>query len=346
MDDGIAHLGAIIAAHLREWDTAPAFVELAIFESDDAAVIAGAIDAFCRRHLGAGVAGGLFHQSSIGSVTGVTLADGRRVVIKVHQPERTTAFLAEIVRVQSHLAERGIFAAAVVVGPLPLGRGHAIVERYIEVGATADAHRPQIRRALARSLRAIVTTCEPLVPSTSLGAALFNSTGATLWPVPHSRLFDFDATARGAEWIDEIAARARARMAPAGQRVIGHSDWRQEHVRLVGDEPVAAFDWDSLCCQFEPALLGSVAHGFCADWSRSDHQQAPTLAEARAFIADYEAVRQAPFSAAERQLCAAAFAYACAYTARCGHALGGDQRDRPGTFAHLLWTERANLLEA
>jgi hypothetical protein len=36
MDGGVAHLGSIIAAHLREW----AFVELSIFESDDARVIA------------------------------------------------------------------------------------------------------------------------------------------------------------------------------------------------------------------------------------------------------------------------------------------------------------------
>ncbi len=52
MDDGVAHLGSIVA-HLREWDTSPAYVELAIFESDDARVIAAAIDAFCARHLGA-----------------------------------------------------------------------------------------------------------------------------------------------------------------------------------------------------------------------------------------------------------------------------------------------------
>jgi hypothetical protein len=129
-------------------------------------------------------------------------------------------------------------------------------------------------------------------------------------------------------------------MAPAGRRVIGHGDWRQEHVRFVGDEPVAAFDWDSLCCEHEPALLGSVAHGFCADWSRNDHRQAPTIEEARAFIADYEAARQPRFTAAERRLCAACFAYSCAYTARCGHAPGGDQREQSGSFQHLLWTER------
>jgi phosphotransferase family enzyme len=344
MADGVAHLASIIAAHLREWDTTTAFVEQAIFASEDARTIAAAIDAFCRRHLGAHVVGGLFNQSSIGSVTGAALSDGRKVVIKTHQPARTRRFVAEIVRIQSYLADREMFAPKVLAGPLPLGHGWAVVENYIEIGVTADAHRPEIRRALARTLRTIITTCAPLVASTSLGSGLLASPGAALWPTPHSKLFDFEATARGAEWIDDVARRARERVVPAGPRVIGHSDWRQEHLRFVGEQPVAAFDWDSLCCQYEAELLGTVAHAFCADWSRADHRQAPTLAEARAFISEYEAARESPFSAAERRLCAAAFAYSCAYTARCGHALGKDERDRVGTFAHLVWTERENLL--
>jgi aminoglycoside phosphotransferase (APT) family kinase protein len=144
---------------------------------------------------------------------------------------------------------------------------------------------------------------------------------------------------------DEIAAPARERIAPAGRRVIGHGDWRQEHVRFVGDEPVVAFDWDSLCCGYEPALLGAVAHGFRADWSVAGRRQAPTLDEARAFKRDYEAARGQEFSAEERRLCGASFAYACAYTARCGYAGGGDAREQPGTFQNLLWSERANLLD-
>jgi hypothetical protein len=54
--------------------------------------------------------------------------------------------------------------------------------------------------------------------------------------------------------------------------------------------------------------------------------------------------RGALFSVAERQLCGAAFAYSCAYTARCGHALGNDERCKKGTFQHLLWHEREALL--
>jgi hypothetical protein len=182
------------------------------------------------------------------------------------------------------------------------------------------------------------------VPSTLLQPALLAPAPGTLWPTPHSKLFDFASTSHGAEWIDEVAALAREQMIPAGRRVIGHGDWRQEHVRFIGNEPVVAFDWDSLCCELEPALLGIVAHGFCADWSRSDRRQAPTVEEARAFKSDYEGARGTAFSTDERRLCGASFAYACAYTARCAHSGGADQRATPGTFQHLVWNERAKLL--
>jgi hypothetical protein len=341
---GIDHLASIVAVHLCEWDTSPAFVELAIFQCDNALTIAEAVNSFCQHNLGASVARGLFYQSSIGSVSGVVLEDGRSVVIKAHQPQRSRQFLAEIVRIQSYLSERGVLATRVLAGPLPLGRGLAIAEAFSDIGAQADAHRPEIRRALARGLHTVVQTCNPLVETTSLLPELLAPDGEALWPTPHSKLFDFAATSSGAEWIDEIAAAAREQMNHAGRCVIGHGDWRQEHVRFTGNEPVAAFDWDSLTCEYEPALLGSVTHGFCADWSCVSRRQAPTLEEARAFKCDYEEARGATFSAEERRLCGASFAYACAYSARCAHAVGQDERQTSGTFQNLVWTERANLL--
>jgi hypothetical protein len=63
MANAVTDLAAIIAAHLREWDGLPAFVELAIFETGDPPLIAQAIDAFCVRQLGADVARALFYQS-------------------------------------------------------------------------------------------------------------------------------------------------------------------------------------------------------------------------------------------------------------------------------------------
>ena len=342
---GIDHLASIIAAHLLEWDTSPAFVELAIFACDDAPAIAETVNSFCVQNLGAPVARGLFHQSSIGSVTGVTLEDGCSVVIKAHQPERSRQFLQEIVRIQSYLSDNSGLAPRVLAGPLPLGQGLAIVEVFADIGVKADAHRPEIRCALAGGLHGLVEMCDSFVKTTSLGPGVLASAGDALWPTPHSKLFDFVATSRGAEWIDEIAALAHERMIPVGRRVIGHGDWRQEHVRFLGNAPVVAFDWDSLCYEHEPALLGTVTHGFCADWSCTDHRQAPTLDEARAFIRNYEEARGKMFSTDERRLCGACFAYACAYTARCGHAGGKDEREMPGTFQHLAWNERISLLD-
>ena len=344
MTDGIDHLATVITAHLREWEGSPAHVELAVFGTDHAPAIAAALDAFCTQHLGAPIARGLFHQSSIGSVTAVALRDERAVVIKAHQPERSRDLLAEVVRVQTYLADRGVLATRVLAGPLPLARGLAIVEAFSDGGAKADPHRPEIRAALAAGLHAIVRTCEPLVATTSLPPTLLGTAGDALWPTPHSKLFDFAATARGAEWIDALARRARARMLPAGRRVIGHSDWRREHVLFRRDTPVLAYDWDSLCCEEEPALVGAAAHAFCADWSET-RRQAPTLEEAHAFIADYAQARGRPFTADERRLAGACLTYATAYTARCTHAMSGDRREAPGGFQHLLWHEGERLLE-
>jgi hypothetical protein len=345
MNTAVDQLADVIAAHLREWEPSPAFVELAIFESAGARSIAGILDAFCLRHLGSAVGGGLFHQSSIGSVTGVVLEDGRSVVIKAHQPDRSREFLAEIVRLQSYLTERRIFATKVIAGPLPIGRGWAVVEEFADVGSRADAHRPEIRSALAAGLHAIIRACDPFVETTSLGPSLLASSGDALWPTPHSKLFDFAATAKGAEWIDEVAARARERMNPVGKSVIGHGDWRAEHVRFLDSMPVVAFDWDSLCREREPALIGAVAHGFCADWSKGDNRQAPSLDEMRIFIRDYERARGKMFSAEEQRLCVACLAFASAYTARCSHAVGGDERETPGTFQHLVWSERVSFFD-
>src|SRR5439155_24001203 len=137
----------VVSQHLREWGEAPAWVELAVFGSDEPRAIAEEIDRFCRRELGAGVARGMFHQSSIGCVSGLELDDGRRVVVKGHQPERSVEWLREVVRVQMHLASRGLYATAVCGGPATLGRAHGIVEAFVEGGATRDAHEPAGGRA-------------------------------------------------------------------------------------------------------------------------------------------------------------------------------------------------------
>jgi hypothetical protein len=139
--------------------------------------------------------------------------------------------------------------------------------------------------------------------------------------MPHDGRFDFARTAGGAEWIDAIAARARrARDRGVGDVVVGHTDWRVENMRFSDGAVSAVYDWDSLAIQREPVLAGGVAHLFTSDFGAGPGWvQRPTLAEALAFVADYEAARGAPFDDDERAVARAALVYAMAYTARCEH---------------------------
>ena len=337
-------LADVVAAHLAEWDTA--FVELAIFGHQDPARISAALDDLCSEAFGSRVAGALFYQSSVTAVAGLELRDGRRVVVKAHQPDQPSSTLAELAHMQARVAEASGLAPRPLAGPLPFANGFATVEEHDERGASADAHDPDVRRAIAASLHDVVELLAPLAARSRLPRhLLFARAGNDLWPRPHSRLFDFEATRAGAEEIDALAAAARAALSPHGRAVLGHGDWRVEHLRFAGGRVVLAYDWQSICRTEEAALVGFAAHAFCADWSGSDPRQAPSLEEARAFVADYERARGAPFDREERSLCGAAFAYSVAYTARCGHAGGYDGRGTPGTFRHLLVAHGAELLK-
>src|SRR5262245_4306530 len=182
------------------------------------------VDAFCRDRVGSSIAGVRFCAASVGWVLGATLVDGREIVIKVHQPTTTIEQLREVVRLRTHLTVHG--APPVLAGPWPLGRGHAVVEPYVELGCWRDPHEPAIRRSLARGLAAIVDALRPFASMTSLAPMLLLPDGE-LWPTPHSRLFDFGRTALGAEWIDDVARAARD-VPMVGERVIAHADWRAE----------------------------------------------------------------------------------------------------------------------
>jgi hypothetical protein len=132
--------------------------------------------------------------------------------------------------------------------------------------------------------------------------------------------FDFGASARGAEWIDDLATAARERLADTvGEVVVAHSDWRAEHVRFERHKIVAAYDWQSLAVRSEPVLLGQIGHGFTADWNIDQARRTPTIEEYRAFITEYESARGQRFSRGERNTIDAAWVDATAYSARCEH---------------------------
>ena len=299
--------------------------------------VAELVDAFVREHLGAGVARGLFYTVSIGTVVGVELIDGRHVVLKM-QPGRTSrSHLTAATEVQRTVASIGFPAPMVLTGPATLGRGHATVEEFVAPGSPSDGARPEIRAALAAGLAELIACCSSFAGRAELAGGQFPRGADELFPPPHSLLFDFDATAAGAEWIDAHARRARAVLDESSEPpVVGHDDWRAEHVRLDGTRIVAVYDWASIKAMPETSLVGNASRAFSLDFTAPD-PRVPDRDDALAFVADYEVARGASFSAVEHRRIDAAWLYSTAYSARCEHSLHATAVDPvPHAFRDVL----------
>jgi hypothetical protein len=308
----------ISAVHRRHG--VPPRVEAEIFGEPEPAAIVRAVDGFCRAYLGAGAERFELYAASVASVHGLRLTDGRRVVVKAHRPDADRDHLAAVQRIQAVLSQAGFPCPRPLAGPAPLGRGVGLAETLLDDGEPADARVPAVRRALAAALARLVRLGRPLVAAGLAPGTLFVPSPGSLWPVPHDRRFDFEGTRRGAEWIERLAAEAlRVRDAAPGEPVLGHLDWRAEHVRLREGRVSAVYDWESATVAPEPLVAGQAACAFTADWSVERRVQLPALEESLAFVADYEAARGAAFSAGERRGVIAALLYTKAYTARCEH---------------------------
>lgn len=256
-------------------------------------------------------------EVSIGARFGLLLQDGSRIALKVHADRFDEAYLHAVQRVQAHLVAGGF------PSPRPLGvRRRATLEEWMDEGEYRDAHDPTVRRVMAEHLAWLVELATELRPLD--GMEPYRPAEPPLWPVPHWPIFDFEATTAGAEWIDEIAARARAiRDANAERIVIGHGDWSVKHFRFDDLKPTVIYDWDSLNADFEAVFVGGAASSFTYT-ENPDVERWPSLEEAKAFLDDYEAARGAPFTREELRATSAATVYARAYSTRCAHSVAGD----------------------
>ena len=323
-----------IRAHLERWEIP--HVDLDTFGSADPARIAALVDGFARERLGSGIAGYLFCTASQGAPHGIVLDDGRRLVLKMHQPPglnldrfHDRRALASVQRALVFLHERGFPCPRPVLGPVRLGKGLATVQEYLDTGQKGDGFDPACRRLIACGLRETIDLLKPLREELPGLRAFFQPRGR-LYPQPHSKLFDFERTARGAEWIDEIARRAKSGSVHAGPPVFGHADWRIEHLRFEHGRISASYDWESLQPMPETQLVGATAAAFTTDWSTGAGGKVPTVEAARAFVRDYEEARGRAFDAAERTAIFAMCVYTVAYGARCQHAMEPGRRDWPG----------------
>ncbi len=298
--------------------------------------IALSLQVFCSSMLGSAAAEVLFCEVSIGAALGLRLGDARRVVLKAHRPDRDPDFLASVHRVQLHLSERGFPCPRPMLGPAPLGAGLATVDELVETGEFADAHEPEIRSEMARALARLIELASE-VPQEALApleGPWWPKDG--LWPPPHNALFDFEATAAGAGWIDEIAIEAKriVESTPIGT-VVGHGDWSANQMRFEGGKMSVAYDWDSLRVDKETTFVGHAATHFPYT-ERLDAPASPCPEEVRLFVEEYEAARGASFSGPERAALFAAATYGLAYTARCEHAVDPKGNRFPGSRREAL----------
>jgi hypothetical protein len=193
----------------------------------------------------------------------------------------------------------------------------------VDEGVYCQADDPAIRHSMAEMLAWLIKLTGALatIPGLSLAALDLRLPEGTIWPTPHSPLFDFEATSAGAEWIDAIAHEAQAiKLHGAGQLVPGHTDWGVKHFRYISERVRIIYDWDSLTLEKEPIIVGAASTYFTYTEFFGSARQ-PTNEETFAFIAEYEAARGKPFTADEIRTLKAAQIYHLAYGARCEHAL-------------------------
>ena len=103
-----------------------------------------------------------------------------------------------------------------------MGRGIAAVEEMIEDGGHDDGLDPRRRRTIAEGLAQVLARLRDA--SGEYGYLARSSLGKKRYPQPRSKLFDFEATAGGAGWINDFARRARAAVSFEAQPALGHGD--------------------------------------------------------------------------------------------------------------------------
>ena len=304
-----------------------------ILQTADAGRIHQALAAFCAAHLGSALADVACCIFSVGAGFGLALEDGRRVFLKAWPAAGSSEALDSVHTVQHALAEQGFPAPRVLVRPAPFMAGRASVMEWMDRGAQEDARRPALRRAMAATLARQIALAQPYVDLPGLPRHGYPEGRA--WGATHNALFDFDATAAGAEWIDDIAvAAARAARQGEGRRVLGHRDWRVQNMRFADDAVSAVFDWDSLTVALEPEIVGMAAATFTRTDEIPVERALPTPADMAAFVTDYEAAAGRRFTAGEWRTAGASAMHLLAYTARCEHCYG--PRTEPDTAHGLL----------
>jgi len=311
---------------------------------------------WCTQHLGSTVVGQFFGLRRLSAVHGVTLADGREVVLKVRGAQDR---LVACTIVHERLWAAGLPCPQPLAGPRPLVPGVGEVRvasgagdewldaRTLAVSAEAWAGEGVAAvgplsphgygRLLARMVAAAPAAVE--LPTLLPDVPWLNwrhGDPDRVWPPPASARWDpHRIQAQLDPLILEVARRARARLLRADVAtlpvVVGHGDFEAQNCRWVaapdGTSHLVVHDWDSVVAQPEAVLAGNSASTFVS----VDDCALSSLAENDAFLAGYAAERSRPWSELEWQVAHAAGAWVGAYNAAFEYLKGG-----PGPVARGL----------
>ena len=307
-------------------------IERDVLGTDDPRRIAEAFESFCVRQLAAPPAGGLFYAASAGCVLGVHLESGNDVVIKAYQCRWGVSLLAAVQALEDRVSRGGIPCPRPLAPPTAIRAGRsnlAVVETWLPDPGMRPGGSDAARRVSAAGLALQIALCTEVPAVAPLTGLPLGSHGDRLYGTPHSPLFDFDSTGVGAEWIDDIARRAKlVRDEDESAPVVAHTDWSARNVRFNEKRILAVYDWDSLALVKESTALGQAA----MTWSVTADPggtKFPDVSSVLAYMDDYESARDTRLSPGQRRAARAAAVYVLAYTARCEHSLAARGLARP-----------------
>jgi hypothetical protein len=300
--------------------------------------------AWCAQHLGSPVVGQFFGLHRLSAVHGVTLADGREVVLKVRGAQARQVACAIV---HERLWAAGLPCPQPLVGPQPLasgpeevraagGEGNEWVDaRTLAVSAETWAGEGVAAigplsphgygRLLARMVAAAPSVTE--LPTLMPDVPWLNwrhGDPDRVWPPPASSRWDpHRIEAEIDPLVIEVAQRARARLLRDDVLtlpvVAGHGDFEAQNCRWVsgpdGTRQLVVHDWDSVVAQPEAVLAGNAALTFVS----VDDCAISTLVQNDALLAGYAAERGRPWRALEWQVAHAAGAWVGAYNAAFEH---------------------------
>ena len=115
----VDQLGRVIADQVAAWGVEDLRSTRICSGVPQPEAIAAAVDVWCRAAARFGHRRYEFFDSSSGSVHGVTLGDGRAVVVKGHRPAVLRRYLDAVASLQSELAAQGVPGTAATRGGLP-----------------------------------------------------------------------------------------------------------------------------------------------------------------------------------------------------------------------------------